>query len=168
MPPPIYAGTLRRTSKSGSFFSESAARGGKKGRCYNARRYGSRTLAANRAALSFGAAARTAADAASPPRYDRAAYEQWHRAQFGISVYDDPDFSRRLDPTRRGRAAEVSRAMTLFRDRHIYTHIMRVLGTYRRTLRGFVRVTNERSARRLRVLGESPDTSRATLPVHES
>jgi hypothetical protein len=86
------------------------------------------------AAFLVRAAARTAADAASPPSYNRAAYEQWHRSQFGISVYDDPDFSRRLDPSRRGRAAEVSRAMTLFRDRHIYTHIMRVLGAYRRTL----------------------------------
>jgi hypothetical protein len=80
------------------------------------------------------AASRTAADLASPPGYDRGAYERWHEGRFAVSVYDDPDFNRRLDPTRSGRAAEVSRAMTLFRDRHIYTQIMRVLGTHRRTL----------------------------------
>jgi hypothetical protein len=80
-------------------------------------------------------AARVADDAASPNRYDRTSFERWHRAQFGVSVYDDPSFDRRLDPGRGGREPEAVRAaMNLLVDRHVFALTMRTLGTYRRLL----------------------------------
>jgi hypothetical protein len=79
-------------------------------------------------------AAAVAADFTPPIAYDRARYEAWHARQFGVSVYADRDHLARLDPSREGPAAALSRAMTLLRDRHIFAHIMRVLAAHDRTL----------------------------------
>lgn len=79
-------------------------------------------------------AQRIAAEHTSALIFSREIYERWHAREFGVSVYEDDDYARRLDPTREGRAAEISRAMTLARDRHIFRQIMRVLAAHNRTL----------------------------------
>jgi len=66
--------------------------------------------------------------------YARAAYEAWHERQFGVSVYDDPQLLQRLDPSRAGAAAEISRAMTLLRDRHLFSLIISTMTEGARTL----------------------------------
>lgn len=80
------------------------------------------------------AAARVAADFQPQIPYSRAAYEAWHERQFGRSVHADPELFQRLDPSRAGRAAEISRAMTLLRDRHLYALIIATLVPAARTL----------------------------------
>jgi hypothetical protein len=80
------------------------------------------------------AAARVAADFQPQLPYSRAAYEAWHERQFGRSAHDDPELLQRLDPSRAGRAAEISRAMTLLRDRHLYTLVIGTLAPDARTL----------------------------------
>ncbi|MBL8550377.1 MAG: hypothetical protein JNJ73_10350 [Hyphomonadaceae bacterium] len=79
-------------------------------------------------------AARIAADYSMGLVFSREIYERWHERQFGVSVYEDGDYAERLDPARQGLAAEISRAMTLVRDRHIFTTIMRVLARREHTL----------------------------------
>ncbi|MGE0046541.1 MAG: hypothetical protein AB7J28_07240 [Hyphomonadaceae bacterium] len=79
-------------------------------------------------------AARIARDYTFGLIFSREIYEHWHQREFGVSVYEDRDYVRRLDPTRPGRAAEISRAMTLVRDRHIFGEIMRLTARYERSL----------------------------------
>jgi hypothetical protein len=66
--------------------------------------------------------------------YARAAYEAWHERQFGVSVYEDRNLLQRLDPSRAGQAAEISRAMTLLRDRHLFSLIIGTMTEGARTL----------------------------------
>lgn len=80
------------------------------------------------------AAARVSADFTPPYPYTRAAYEDWHRAAFGIAVYDDEDYAARLDPSGAGPAARISRAMTLARDRHIFSVILGALSYHAHVL----------------------------------
>ncbi|MBI1188789.1 MAG: hypothetical protein GC206_15900 [Alphaproteobacteria bacterium] len=80
------------------------------------------------------AAARVAADFQPHYPYSRAAYETWHERQFGRPARNDPELLQRLDPSRAGRAAEISRAMTLLRDRHLYALIIATLTPDARTL----------------------------------
>jgi hypothetical protein len=75
-----------------------------------------------------------AADFGAALVFDRDIYERWHARLFGVSVYADRRYLERLDPAGEGKAAALSRAMTLLRDRHVFAVIMRTLADHNRTL----------------------------------
>ncbi|MGE0830110.1 MAG: hypothetical protein AB7O04_12270, partial [Hyphomonadaceae bacterium] len=66
--------------------------------------------------------------------FSRAIFEAWHARQFGASIYEDDDYAGRLDPAGATRAAEISRAMTLIRDRHIFACIAAAAEAHERVL----------------------------------
>ena len=80
------------------------------------------------------ACARIAAEFEPALLFNRGLYERWHARQFGRSVYEDDLYHERLDPRARTQAGDISRAMTLVRDRHIFGEILRVLARHDRTL----------------------------------